>query len=303
MNVLVTGGSGFLGSHLVDALTAAGHHVTAPGSRECDLLDLDAVRDAVARIRPDSVFHLAAVVNLERSLEMADACMRLNVIGTLNLLRALESTALDAFVFASTTEVYGDGPVPFREEQPANPPSPYAVSKLAAEQLVLSLYRTRGFPAVVTRLTTTYGPRQPRHRLIPSLIEAYARGEAPALSTPSLSRDLLYVDDAVKGLVKAAENPGARGAIVNLGNETTHTIAQVAESVRALMGAALAPRYGAQAARADEAPVWASNVDKARQLLGWVPETPLVEGLERTIEWFRAQTADIPNYQRPRVSR
>lgn len=265
-----------------------------------DLLDPSAIADAVGRVRPDLVFHLAAVVNLERSLAVADACMRVNVMGTLNLLRALESAPPAAFVLASTTEVYGHGPVPFREAQAPEPPSPYAVSKLAAEQLALSLHRGSGFPTVVMRITTAYGPRQPRHRLIPSLIDAYSRGEAPALSNPALSRDFLYVDDVVKGLIAAAESPHARGEVINLGDETTYTLGHIAETVRSLMGAEVRPRYGSRTPRANEADIWASSTDKARQLLGWAPETSLIEGLERTIAWFRAQPALFSGQPCPR---
>ncbi len=309
MRILLTGGAGFLGSHLAEALLARGDSVHvlddfSTGSIEnlsnlgmtslrADLLDPRAVLDVVADLRPDFVFHLAGVVNLERSLQVAEACMRVNVTGTLNLLRALEATSPSMFVLASTTEVYGNGPVPFHEGQAAEPPSPYAISKLAAEQLALSLYRLTGFPAVVLRIATSYGPRQPHRRLIPSLIESYGRGESPALSDPTLARDFLFVDDVVKGLLVAAESPRARGEIINLGDETTYTIRHIAETVRRLMGVDVTPRYGARASRANEARVWASNIDKTRQLLGWAPETPLVEGLERTITWFRAQPAQV----------
>lgn len=301
MRTLLTGGAGFFGSHLTEALLRQGHSVhildlpSAPivgpiaGNvtfHEGDLLETSTVREAIVRSKPNVVFHLAAVVNLDRSLEVADACMKVNALGTLNLLRVLEARPPTALVLASTTEVYGDGPVPFKEEQAAAPPSPYAVSKLAAEQLALSMHRITGFPTVVARIATAYGPRQPNHRLIPTLIESYARGERPSLSDPELSRDFLFVDDVVEGLVAAAESTASHGEIINLGNQTSHTIGHIAETVRDLMGADLAPCYGARASRPNEARVWASNTDKARRLLGWSPKTTLLEGLERTITWF-----------------
>ncbi len=302
MRALLTGGAGFLGSHLVDALIARGHSVhvlddlstgaighVAGGvtTLKVDLLDSSVVRDALTKANPEVVFHLAAIVNLERSLDVADACMRVNVVGTLNLLRALEGSPLSAFVLASTTEVYGNGPVPFREAQAPAPPSPYAISKLAAELLVLWQHRSVGFPAVVVRIATAYGPRQSPCRLIPSLIEAYAGGEGPALSDPDLSRDFLFVADVVEGLIAAAEHPSSRGEIINLGEECTYTIRDVAETVRSLMGVTPTPCYGARAPRPGEARVWATNNDKARQLLGWAPSTTLLDGLKRTIGWFR----------------
>tara|TARA_B100000029_G_scaffold510731_1_gene602912 strand:+ start:4321 stop:5271 length:951 start_codon:yes stop_codon:yes gene_type:complete len=306
MKAFVTGGMGFLGAHLVSGLLRQGHHVhvfdqglasTIDNSSPegCvivrgDLLDANSIRAAVSAANPDVVFHLAAVVNLDRSLDIADACMRVNVLGTLNLLRALEEHSLESFVLPSSVEVYGNGAIPFSEEQAAAPPSPYAVSKLAAEQLALSLYRSKGFPAVVVRIATAYGPGQPNHRLIPSLIGAFSRGERPALSNPDLSRDFLYVEDVVEGLLLAAECQTGFGEVINLGDEQTHTIKQVAETVRNLMMVDLAPRYGAMPARANEARVWASSNEKARKLLGWTPRTILREGLKKTISWYCSQS-------------
>ena len=304
MKALVTGGAGFIGSHLTDALVARGHDVEVLDNLSSgfasnlprdgvtylngDLTDPARVRDTVLTSKPDLVFHLAGVVNLERSFHVAEACLRVNVFGTLNLLRALDERPPAAFLLASTTEVYGNGPLPFRESQAAEPPSPYAVSKLAAEQLALSLHRESSFPAVVARIATSYGPRQPRARLIPSLIDAYARGEAPALSDPTLSRDFLFVDDVVAGLIAAAENSASRGEVINFGDQTTHTIGHIADTVRRLMGATASPRYGARTPRLNEARVWASDNAKARELLGWQPRVALVEGLERTIASFCA---------------
>ena len=305
MRAFVTGGMGFLGAHLVSGLLRRGHHVHVFDQEPVsmtdssvpegftmssgDLLDTNSIRVALSDAKPDVVFHLAAVVNLDRSLDIADACMRVNVLGTLNLLRALEGQQLESFVLPSSVEVYGNGPIPFHEDQAAAPPSPYGVSKLAAEQLALSLYRSKQFPAVVVRIATAYGPRQPNGRLIPSLIGAFSRGERPALSNPDLSRDFLYVDDVVEGLVSAAGCPAGYGEIINLGDEQTYTIRQVAETVRNLMAVDLMPRYGAKPARANEARVWASSNAKARKLLGWTPRTDLRDGLQKTISWYCPQ--------------
>jgi len=304
MKALVTGGAGFIGSHLAESLIARGHVVDVLDNLSSgsvsnlpsngatyvhgDLTDPASVRDVVVASKPDLVFHLAGVVNLERSFQVADACLRVNVLGTLNLLRALDERRPTAFLLASTTEVYGNGPLPFRETQAAEPPSPYAVSKLAAEQLALSLHRASGFPAVVARIATSYGPRQPRARLIPSLIDAFTHGEPPALSDPTLSRDFLYVDDVVAGLMAAAEHPASHGEVINFGDEATYTIGHIAETVRRLTGATVSPRYGERKPRPNEARVWASDNGKACRLLGWQPRVTLVEGLERTIAAFRA---------------
>lgn len=217
---------------------------------------------------------------------MADACARVNVLGTLTVLRSLEGVTPAAFVLASTTEVYGSGPVPFDEAQPEHPPSPYAISTLAAEQLARMRYRSAGLPAVVLRVATVYGPCQGVHRLIPSIISAYARGEPPRLGDAEYSRDFVFVDDVVDGMLAAASE-GARGEVINLGDVTTHTVRDVAETIRTLMGADVTPRYGSHESRRNEARVWASSRQKAERLLGWRPRTSLSAGLERTIEAFQ----------------
>jgi nucleoside-diphosphate-sugar epimerase len=302
-SVLVTGATGFIGTHLVDRLARDGARVSvllrakaerlAPAvtAAYADLLDGGAVRAAVETVRPDVVFHLAAVVNLDRTLAVADACMRTNVLGTTTLLRALEATTSSAvFVLASTTEVYGHGGVPFLEGQTEQPPSPYAVSKVAAERILLLLHRAAGLRAVVVRIATTYGPGQGHDRLIPMVIDAYARGQAPRLHDPWQSRDFVFVDDVVDGLIAAATSSDASGEIINLGDETTYLISHVADTIRDIMGAQVPPRDSGRAGRANEARTWATSREKAGRLLGWTPRTGLVAGLERTVARYLADT-------------
>ena len=191
-------------------------------------------------------------------------------------------------MLASTTEVYGSGSVPFQEEQREAPPSPYAISKVAAERILLMQHRATGLPAVIARIATAYGPGQPRHKLIPSIIEAYARGDSPRLSDPAQSRDFVFVDDVVDGLIAAATHEKAHGEIVNIGDVTTYTVQHIAETVRALMRVTIAPEYDDRAQRVNEARVWASSREKAERILGWAPRTSLVNGLDRTIASLRA---------------
>ena len=219
--------------------------------------------------------------------------MRVNLLGTLELLKALESSPLSAFVLASTTEVYGNGPLPFTEGQREAPPSPYAVSKLAAEQIIMTLHRAQGFPAIVARVATAYGPGQPRHRLIPTIIEAYSRGEPPQLSDPSQSRDFLFVDDVVEGLLACVTHPNARGEVINLGDDASYTVQHIADTIRDLMGVNVTARYGDRAPRPNEARVWSSSRKKAGELLDWAPRVGLREGLQQTIAGFHAHAGGV----------
>lgn len=305
--VLVTGATGFLGRRAVARLCAERAIVfataTTPPVREAlsaavsfraaDLLDPSSLGRLVDEARPEIVIHLGAVVNLERSLRLAEACARVNVLGTVHLLQALEGRPIRRFVLASTTEVYGDGPVPYCEHQPLAPPSPYAVSKVAAEQLTLLAWRASGLPAVVLRLATAYGPGQAVPRLIPTLIQGFLRGEPPTVSEPGRARDVVYVDDVVDGLLRGATAVGVAGEVINLGHEHPVTIAELVRTLQGLAGSTVDARYGDVPVRASEARVWASSGDKARRLLGWEPTTPLTTGLARTVAWHRDCVAPV----------
>ncbi len=310
--VLVTGAGGFIGSHLVRALVAEGASVSAlgrspaPGGRLAgldgqvgawrgDLEDAGELRRIVLAIEPEYVFHLGAVVDLERNRAVADACVRVNALGTLNLLQALDGLRVRALVLASTTEVYGDNPTPFGEDQREHPRSPYAVSKLAAEHLCLFFHRVFGCPASVLRLSTVYGPDQSARRLIPSVIEACLRRQRLAMGDPDQSRDFVHVGDAVEGLVRAALGPAAVGEIINLGHERPRTIREIVDTIHRLAGPCPAPLWGQLPRRIDEPLTRASRADKARRLLGWEAATDLEAGLTVTLASHRAaSTAPVP---------
>jgi len=305
VGVLVTGASGFIGSHLARVLTSQGAVVTAvcrsiTGQaraltdltgflqvRQGNLEDASGLRQIVAEIQPEYVFHLGAVVDLERSRATADACMRVNVMGTLNLLQALEGVQVKRLVFTSTSEVYGDNPTPFHEDQRERPPSPYAVSKLAAEHLCLFFHRAFGCPISVLRLSTVYGPGQSLRRLIPSAIMACLRRERLALGAGEQSRDFVYVRDVVEGLLRAALREEAVGEIINLGHERGYEVREVLEMVTRLGGPCPEPLYGRIPRRVGEARMWASSAEKARRLLNWEITSDLETGLQETIAWCR----------------
>lgn len=304
--VIVTGGAGFLGSHLVRRLVRDGAEVTvldraraptglqaAANDETCAHIELDlenrqAVRRVMGRLHPQVMVHLAGRVDLSRTPEVTDLCLRGNVLTTGHLLWEIKDRAIESFVYASSTEVYGRNPIPFHEAQIVDPPSPYAISKVAAEHLCQFFYQAYGVPTVTVRMSTVYGPGQSAARLIPSAILAIRRNAALPMTRGEHCRDFLYVDDAVDGLLRAAAVPAARGQVINLGHEEPVSLRAVIEIIRHLMGTSWQPQYGALPSRVGEAAVWSSRCAKAREVLGWQPRIGMEEGLARVIDAFQA---------------
>lgn len=302
VRALVTGAAGFLGAHLTRRLAREGAEVHAVDRatrdgvadiawHHADLEDRTALTALMAQLKPQVVFHLAGRVDLARTPEITDACIRENVHATANVLWALERSPLEAFVLTSTTEVYGRNPAPFREDQPVDPPSPYAISKVAAEQLCRFFHDTRGYPAAVLRLATVYGPGQAEARLIPSVIRAAMAGKPLPMTSGEQQRDFLYVDDAIDGLLRAATQPLARGRIINLGHDQPVSIRQLVETIRTVMRTDWSPSYGQLPVREGEALVWSCDGRKAKAVLGWEPRTSLADGLAQTIAAYESRAA------------
>ncbi len=203
-DILITGITGFIGQHLANALQAHGAKVLGitgrqdkrlPGIANIDLRDQVRLKEYVQEVHPSIIFHLGAYVALDRNYETARSCIDTNIQGTLNLLDAVSNmkTPVKRVVFLSTEEVYGRSPLPYREDQPVFPPSPYAISKIAGEHF-LALYRAAcGLPTIVLRLATVYGPLQPLNRFIPRTIKAALLHEDIAMNSGTSPRDYVYV--------------------------------------------------------------------------------------------------------------
>lgn len=304
--VLITGGEGFIGANLAQRLSADGHEVhiiSRPNPDRAwklldllgvearvhavDLRDRESVLAACVAIRPEEVYHLAGRVDLERSSTVARLCIEENILTTVNVLDALQSTPVERVVYTSTTEVYGNGPIPFREDQPLDPPSPYSVSKVAGESFCGLWARTFQTPVRVVRMAAAFGPGQRLKRLVPSVILAGLHRQPLALRSPHHRRDYLYVSDAVDGIIRAARASLAPGAIVNLGTLEAITIGDLARSILAELGADDVPLTLGEG-RPNEASCWTTDATRAARELGWRPLVPIAEGLRRTIAWYRA---------------
>jgi NAD dependent epimerase/dehydratase len=308
--VLVTGAGGFIGSHLAELLARAGANVRAfvrytsrgdhgwledadPEAAKAievfrgDLANPEAVSDAMRGC--EVVFHLGALIPIPYSYRHPREFVTANVEGTLNVLEAARRGERARIVHTSTSEVYGTAQtVPIDEEHRLHPQSPYAASKVAADQLALSFQRSFGTPVVVVRPFNTYGPRQSARAVIPTIVTQAISRDVVELGATSPTRDFLYVEDTALGVVRCAEAEGVEGEVINLGTGTEVSIAEIAERVMRLLGHDVPVELDKNRLRPQDSEVerLVADTTKAKDLLGWEPSVELDEGLQRTIDWL-----------------
>ena len=301
---LVTGGAGFIGSHLADGLLAAGWRVRLlddfSSGREANVAHLHGhvellrgdLRDAglLARVLPgvDVVFHQGAVPSVPRSVAEPERTNDVNVTGTLRVLEASRKAGVRRVVFASSSSAYGDTPVlPKVETMPPCPLSPYALQKYAGERYCQLYHRLYGLETVALRYFNVYGPRQdPKSEyaaVIPRFARACLAGEAPLVfGDGEQTRDFTFVGDAVAANLLAADAPRAPGEVVNVAGGRRVSLNQLLREIRELTHASVEARY--QAARPGDVRDSLADLLRARELLGYEPQVDLRTGLARTIE-------------------
>ena len=305
--VLVTGAGGFIGSHLAEALVRAGSNVRAfvrynsrgeAGWLDPDLGDqLEVFRgdlgnpEAVANAMEGTelVLHLGALIPIPYSYRHPREFVATNIEGTLNVLEAARRGGVERLVHTSTSEVYGTAQtVPIDEEHPLHPQSPYAASKVGADQLALSYFRSFGTPIVIARPFNTYGPRQSARAVIPTIATQALSREVVELGATDPTRDFLYVEDTVAGILAAATAGGVEGEVINLGTGEEVSIGEVAQRVLGLVGRELLLSLDEKRLRPPDSEVerLVADTSKANALLGWKAEIELDEGLRRTVDWI-----------------
>jgi dTDP-glucose 4,6-dehydratase len=310
--VLVTGAAGFIGSHLTEALLALGAEVTGfiryssrgdigalaqiPAAARAglrliagDLKDPAAVAQAVRGI--DVVFHLGALIGIPYSYVHPIDYVQTNMVGTANVLEACRHAGVARVVPFSTSEVYGTARyAPIDEEHPLQGQSPYSASKIAADQLALSYFRSFGLPVSIVRPFNTYGPRQPARAIIPTIIGQALRGPTIRLGSLTPTRDMNYVGDTVAGALRIAEEDAAIGEVINLGSSREISVGDIAQAVFAAIGGAFTIETDAARLRPEKSEVFRLLADtaKAERLLGWRPRVGVEEGIARTVDWARA---------------
>jgi UDP-glucose 4-epimerase len=310
--VLVTGADGFIGSHLTERLVADGARVRAfclynsqgswgwldgapPDVRAALDVRLGDIRDArfveAASEGVEVVFHLAALVAIPYSYSAPQSFVETNVGGTLNVLEACRRHGVARLVHTSTSEVYGTPDrLPIRESHPLQAQSPYAATKVAADQLALAFHRSFGTPVVVLRPFNTYGPRQSSRAVLPTILTQLLSGQREIqLGRLDTRRDLTYVSDTVDGFVRAATADVA-GETIQLGTGHSVSIAELLEAACKVVGCVASAREDARRLRPDasEVLVLESDPGRAAQKLGWTARVGLPEGLRQTADWIRA---------------
>lgn len=293
--VLVTGASGFIGSHLcqslisqraeVSALSRAfrGNSTANPRWLQIDLEDAASVRDLVHTLHPNVVIHLASQAVGARDLELVLPVFRSNLLTTINLLTAAAEIGCQRIVVAGSLEE------PDQDDPQPTPSSPYAASKWASSAYARMFHTLYHTPVVIARLFMTYGPgQQDNQKLVPYTILSLLQGKAPKLTSGNRLVDWIYVGDVVEGLLAAALATDLDGCTVELGSGKLTSIRSVVEKIEQLVGSNAKPIFGALPDRAMEQTRMAdTNTTYAR--LGWKPVISLDEGLKRTIEWYKRQ--------------
>lgn len=283
--ILVTGGTGFFGKHLTKKLEEKGHKVY---KLMCDLTDEHEVKRQVHKFLPTTIYHLGGIVDLSRSFDTAKKCLEINIKGTLYVLEALRQHKPVRFIYTSSEEVYGIGPLPYSEDQIPNPPSPYAISKIAAEQLAKLYGQELGFSIFIFRIGTAYGSEQPDSRLIPQIIIKALKGEDILLNSGTKKRDYIYIGDAIDAMTLPLEkNMKEQIVIINAGGGKQYSLKYLVDIVLRLTESKSKVLLGAFPDRLFEADEWLLDNSKAKELLSWKPETSLEQGLKKMIDYYK----------------
>ena len=319
---LVTGGAGFIGSHLVERLLVRGDDVRvvdnlstgtvanleaataaarASGARGTptfingDLADLAVAVQAAEGI--DYVLHQAAIPSVPRSVSDPVASNRANIDATLNMLVAARDAGVTRLVFAGSSSVYGNAAdLPKREDMPARPLSPYALQKLVGEQYLSLFTALYGLDTVSTRYFNVFGPRQdpssPYSGVISLFVRAALDGKAPTMhGDGGQTRDFTYVANTVDGVLRSAVAPGVAGDVINVATSGRISLNQLWSEVQRLLGTSLPATYGPP--RAGDVRDSQASIDKAARLLGYAPTVTFEEGLRRTVEWAAGRTLPV----------
>lgn len=313
--ILITGSDGFIGAHLAEELIRQGYKVKAfvyynsfnswgwldssPDyiKKELeifagDIRDPHGVKEAMKGC--DAVLHLAALIAIPYSYHSPDTYIDTNIKGTLNVLQAARELGISKVVHTSTSEVYGTARyVPIDEEHPLQGQSPYSASKIGADQIAMSFYKSFETPVAIIRPFNTYGPRQSARAVIPTIITQLASGKKKIkLGSLHPTRDFNYIKDTVSGFISVLNSDKSVGEVINIGSNYEVSIGETVELISEIMNVQVEVETDDQRLRPDKSEVerlWADN-SKAKQLLNWKPEYAgkdgFRKGLQETVEWF-----------------
>jgi nucleoside-diphosphate-sugar epimerase len=307
---LVTGGAGFIGSHLTEELARRGHrvrvvdslitgkrrnleHISDVDFLEGDLAEISVAERAVQGM--DYVLHQAAIPSVPRSVKDPITSNRANIVASLNILVAARDAGVKRLVYAGSSSAYGDTPtLPKREDMPTNPLSPYALQKLVAEQYCGMFTRLYGFETVTIRYFNVFGPRQDPGSPYSGVISLFStalleRRQPIVYGDGEHTRDFTYVANVVDGVLRACEAPRAAGETINVATGGRISLNELLRVMNAIVGTNLQPIH--EAPRQGDVKDSQADITKAKDLLGYTPIVSLEEGLRHTLEWCRSENA------------
>ncbi len=312
MNILITGGAGFIGSHLADRLLEKGENIVVIDNfdpyyhveikkrnishnlrkknykfLEKDIADLQSLKKIISEENIDVIVHLAAKAGVRPSVEDPHSYSRVNIEGTLNILNATLNSTVDKIIFGSSSSVYGIPEyLPIDEQHPTKPVSPYGATKLAAEKMLFSYYHMYGVKSISLRFFTVYGPRQRPDMAIHKFTKLILQGTPiQAYGDGNSTRDYTYIDDIVDGLVSSIEKNTKDFEILNLGGGKRITLNELINLLEKYCGKKAKRNYVPEQ-RGDTPHTWA-DISKSKKILDYSPKTDVEEGVRIFIDWFK----------------
>ncbi|HOW35800.1 MAG TPA: NAD-dependent epimerase/dehydratase family protein [Candidatus Omnitrophota bacterium] len=309
--VLLTGATGFIGSHLARKLVDSGCRVTILARHSsdfwriqdilskieiinADLNDLDPEKIQPSLSGTQIIFHLGAA-GVDQNKQDAPAMIQTNIMGTLAMLRLAQMLKSERFIYCGSCFEYGQGNL-LAENTPPNPSSEYGASKASAWILVNTFHQKYNLPVVTLRPFTAYGPFEASYRLVPHVINSIIGGKDIKLTGGEQKRDFVFIGDVAEGFCAAAAFPGIEGETFNLTTGQAVSIKEVVATIIELTGSRARPLFGALPYRASELWMQSGDPSKAKNKLGWSAQTILRDGLEKTISWFKENRIKYPAY-------
>jgi nucleoside-diphosphate-sugar epimerase len=300
-NLLIIGGTGFIGKHLTCAAMKSGFQTTVLSLHEpkseskvegasylqADTTDCDDLRRKLSKTDIDYVINLSGYIYHSSFSEGGDAVIESHFTAVKNIVKILDRNKLKRFIQIGSSDEYGNIEAPQNEAMRESPISPYSLAKVASTHFLQMLNRTEGFPVVILRLFLVYGPQQDHKRFLPQVIKGCLSGEAFPTSLGEQLRDFCYVDDVTRGILMALRQDNINGEVINIASGAPVTIRKVIETVKELIGQGN-PLFGQVPYRQEENMMLYADINKVTHALNWAPQVSLEDGIRRTINSYRA---------------
>lgn len=283
--ILITGASGFVGSHVLRRAQEQGYEVHLLTHRETPLEHREAVQKRMETIRPHVVLHLATSILMSGKTADPAILVQTNIQGTINVMDAAHAVGVEAFINTGTFAEYGPKDHPAREDERCDPRELYAISKLTGTLYGQGLAARTGFPCITLRLFTPYGPNMREKSLVKSVLSKTLAGSTVKLTKPTVARDFVYVEDVAKLYFEAAEKAAEyKGQVFNVGSGNRTTLKELVETVEHVVGKKAQTEWGAFPTQSYDSELWQADMQKTFSHFAWRPNTSLLKGISKAAE-------------------